>query len=74
MAEISFSLLYYFIIFTLLFFVYFQDNKVVGNKANVMLASYHAMEVVLRMLRPGLYKNFHITDMIDRIAAVYSVS
>lgn len=41
--------------------------------ANVMLAAYNAMEAAIRMLRPGLYKNIEITDMIDKIANIYQV-
>uniref|UniRef100_A0A915BI63 Peptidase M24 domain-containing protein n=1 Tax=Parascaris univalens TaxID=6257 RepID=A0A915BI63_PARUN len=48
-------------------------EKVAGAKANVILAAYNTMEVVMRMLRPGLYKNMEITDMIDKIAAIYKV-
>lgn len=38
-----------------------------------MLAAYNAMEAAIRMLRPGLYKNMEITDMIDKIANIYQV-
>lgn len=38
-----------------------------------MLAAYNAMEAAIRMLRPGLYKNMEITEMIDRIADIYKV-
>ncbi|VDM97700.1 unnamed protein product [Thelazia callipaeda] len=50
-----------------------ENNKVSGKKANVMLAAYHALEAAIRMLRPGLYKNMEITDMIDKIANIYQV-
>lgn len=49
------------------------DDPVVDNQANVILAAYNAMETAIRMLRPGLYKNMEITDMIDKIAAIYKV-
>uniref|UniRef100_A0A915Q3W9 Peptidase M24 domain-containing protein n=1 Tax=Setaria digitata TaxID=48799 RepID=A0A915Q3W9_9BILA len=49
------------------------ENKIKGRKANVMLAAYNAMEAAIRMLRPGLYKNMEITDMIDKIASIYKV-
>ncbi|VDK36008.1 unnamed protein product, partial [Anisakis simplex] len=46
-------------------------EKITGTKANVLMCAYNAMEVAMRMLRPGLYKNMQITDMIDKIAAIY---
>ncbi|VBB34235.1 unnamed protein product [Acanthocheilonema viteae] len=49
------------------------ENKIKGRMANVMLAAYNAMEAAVRMLRPGLYKNMEITDMIDKIASIYQV-
>ncbi|VDN92195.1 unnamed protein product [Brugia pahangi] len=49
------------------------ENKIKGRMANVMLAAYNAMEAAIRMLRPGLYKNIEITDMIDKIANIYKV-
>ncbi|CAG9539840.1 unnamed protein product [Cercopithifilaria johnstoni] len=49
------------------------ENKIKGRMANVMLAAYNAMEAAVRMLRPGLYKNVEITDMIDKIANIYQV-
>ncbi|VIO87743.1 DNA-binding protein, 42 kDa containing protein [Brugia malayi] len=49
------------------------ENKIKGRMANVMLAAYNAMEAAVRMLRPGLYKNIEITDMIDKIANIYKV-
>ncbi|VDK76350.1 unnamed protein product [Onchocerca ochengi] len=49
------------------------ENKIKGRRANVMLAAYNAMEAAIRMLRPGLYKNMEITDMIDKIANIYQV-
>ncbi|MCP9265483.1 Proliferation-associated protein 2G4 [Dirofilaria immitis] len=51
----------------------FRENKTKGRMANVMLAAYNAMEAAVRMLRPGLYKNMEITDMIDKIANIYQV-
>ncbi|KHN80833.1 Proliferation-associated protein 2G4 [Toxocara canis] len=50
-----------------------SSEKVSGTKANVIMAAYNAMEVAMRMLRPGLYKNMEITDMIDKIASIYKV-
>ncbi|KAM3725258.1 Proliferation-associated protein [Dirofilaria immitis] len=50
-----------------------RENKTKGRMANVMLAAYNAMEAAVRMLRPGLYKNMEITDMIDKIANIYQV-
>uniref|UniRef100_A0AAF5PIX6 Peptidase M24 domain-containing protein n=2 Tax=Wuchereria bancrofti TaxID=6293 RepID=A0AAF5PIX6_WUCBA len=49
------------------------ENKIKDRMANVMLAAYNAMEAAIRMLRPGLYKNMEITDMIDKIANIYKV-
>uniref|UniRef100_A0A1I8E9P5 Uncharacterized protein n=1 Tax=Wuchereria bancrofti TaxID=6293 RepID=A0A1I8E9P5_WUCBA len=50
-----------------------KENKIKDRMANVMLAAYNAMEAAIRMLRPGLYKNMEITDMIDKIANIYKV-
>lgn len=38
-----------------------------------MLAAYNAMETAVRMLRPGLYKNMEITDIIEKVANIYQV-
>lgn len=31
----------------------FQDEKVKGRQADVMMAAFHAMEVALRLVKPG---------------------
>ncbi|VDN45223.1 unnamed protein product [Gongylonema pulchrum] len=49
------------------------ENKIKGKKANVMLAAYNAMETAIRMLRPGVYKNVEITDIIEKVANTYKV-
>jgi methionine aminopeptidase len=47
--------------------------QVSGKIANAISAAYNAMEVAIRMLRPGLHKNMEITDAIQRIADIYQV-
>uniref|UniRef100_A0A1I7XUD2 Peptidase_M24 domain-containing protein n=1 Tax=Heterorhabditis bacteriophora TaxID=37862 RepID=A0A1I7XUD2_HETBA len=50
-----------------------KDNKVTGKKADLLKATYEAMEIAIRMLRPGT-KNFDITTAIDKVAAEYGVT
>jgi len=42
-----------------------------GRKADVMLAAHMAVEVALRMVRPGV-KTYAVTAAIDKIAAAYN--
>ncbi len=42
-----------------------------GRKADAIVAAYNAMEVAMRMLRPGQHKNMEITDTIQKIVSSY---
>ena len=38
----------------IMFYIYnYQDNKVTGRKADVMLAAHQAAEIALRLVKPG---------------------
>ena len=43
-----------------------QDNKVKGDAAKLLRATYEAMEIAIRMLRPET-KNMEITAAIDKV-------
>jgi len=45
-----------------------KTAKVVGRKADAILAGYNCLEAAIRMLRPGQHKNVDITETIQKIA------
>ncbi|KAI1733034.1 metallopeptidase family m24 domain-containing protein [Ditylenchus destructor] len=52
-----------------------KENKVSGKKANVILAAYNAMEMVLRMLRPEKgFKNTEVSEHISKLASNYGTT
>ncbi|PAV71751.1 hypothetical protein WR25_04400 [Diploscapter pachys] len=50
-----------------------KDNKVKGDAAKLLRATYEAMEIAIRMLRPET-KNMDITAAIDKTASEYGVT
>ncbi|KRY69390.1 Proliferation-associated protein 2G4 [Trichinella pseudospiralis] len=49
-----------------------KEEKIMGRRADVILAAYYCLEAAVRMLRPGVYKNTDLIDIIDKVAAVYN--
>jgi len=49
-----------------------KEKKITGKQANVIVAAYNAMEMVLRMLKPSKgFKNIDITENITKLAKIY---
>ncbi|KRZ56393.1 Proliferation-associated protein 2G4, partial [Trichinella nativa] len=49
-----------------------KEEKIKGRRADVILAAYYCLEAAVRMLRPGVYKNTDLIDIINKVAAVYN--
>ncbi|KAF2900522.1 hypothetical protein ILUMI_05671, partial [Ignelater luminosus] len=47
-----------------------SENKIVGKKADVILAAHYASQAALRLLKPG-NETYAITDVVQRVADVY---
>lgn len=45
--------------------------QVTGKAADCVWAAHQAMEVALRMLRPGEHKNMEVTDAVSRAVESY---
>uniref|UniRef100_A0A915DVY9 Peptidase M24 domain-containing protein n=1 Tax=Ditylenchus dipsaci TaxID=166011 RepID=A0A915DVY9_9BILA len=52
-----------------------KENKISGKKADVIMAAYNVMEMVLRMLKPEKnFKNNEITDHINQLTKIYATT
>jgi curved DNA binding protein len=47
-----------------------KDKKVKGRQADVMMAAYNAMEIALRLVKPGA-ENYQVTEAIQKVAEAY---
>lgn len=50
-----------------------KENKVTGRKADVLLASYYAAEIALRLIKQGNNNN-QVTEIVDRVAKEFNCS
>lgn len=47
-----------------------SENKVIGRKADVILAAHYASQAALRLLKPG-NETYTITDAVQKVAESY---
>lgn len=60
--------------FATLIYINFQDNKVTGKKADVILGAYYALEAALRQIHPSKEKNSkEVSDVIGNVTKAYGV-